>query len=182
MTTTQEKSIMPIVLRYGLLGGLAMIGYNVINYTTLFASSNIGGAISGFMIQLAIWFGMVALAIRHHRDQDLEGFITMGKCLSLGILVVMLAALVSGIFGYIYMNYIDTEIVARQNASLSWLYEMMGMDEDMIEQAQEAVEETQATSNIFLAIGGALFGGAFVGLIVSAITGAIMRKNPPEMA
>jgi uncharacterized protein (DUF697 family) len=182
MTTTQEKSIMPIVLRYGLLGGLGMIGFNVLNYITLFATSNIGGAISGFVIQLAIWFGMVALAIRHHRDQDLGGFITMGKCLSLGILVIMLAALVSGIFGYIYMNFIDTEVLVKQTKSMAWIYEMMGMDEDMIEQAQEAVEETQATSNVLYAIGGALVGGAITGLIVSAITGAIMRKNPPEMA
>ncbi len=182
MTTTQEKSIMPIVLRYGLLGGLAMIGFNILNYITLFATSNMGGVISGFVIQLAIWFGMVALAIRHHRDQDLGGFITMGKCLSLGILVVMLAALASGIFGYIYLNFIDNEVLVRQTQSMAWMFEMMGMDEEMIEQSLEGVEETQLSSNIFISIGGALFGGAITGLIVSAITGAIMRKNPPEMA
>ncbi len=180
MSNEKSVSFMPTALTYGVLGGLAIVVFNLVNYITLFSTSSIGGAVAAFALTLAVWFGMVALAIRKHRDKDLGGYITMGKALGLGIVTVMIASLLSGIFGYIYMTMIDPELLAKQTASMSWMYEIMGMDEDQIDEITGTVEDMQQQPSLITALGGALMGGAFTGLIVSAITGAIMRKNPPE--
>lgn len=183
MSVVNEKSVsfFPTALTYGLLGGLALIALNTVNYITLFSTSSIGGAAASFVLSLVIWFGMVALAIRKHRDQDLGGYITMGTALGLGMVTILIASLISGIFGYIYMSFIDPEVLAKQTESISWMYEMIGFDEDQIEETMEAVEDMQQQPSLLTTLGGALVGGAFTGLIVSAITGAIMKKNPPEV-
>ena len=175
-------SVFPTALRYGaLLGVIAMI-YTFINYQTLFAISSIGGMVSAFLLQIIIWFGTVTLAIRKHRDKDLGGYITMGRCIGLGVLMVVIATLMSSIFNYYYIAFINPDIVAQMTEKMTWFFEMMpNMDEDFIEASVEASKNTQVTS-LPITLVSSLFSGGVVGLIVSSIVGAIMRRNPPGMA
>ncbi|MEM9886394.1 MAG: DUF4199 domain-containing protein [Bacteroidota bacterium] len=178
----RSVSMLPAVLRYGLMGGMAIVIYKYINYTTLFATASLGNVVIAFLMNLALFGGLVYLVIKHHRDNELGGFITMGRCLGLGILTIVFASIMGGIFDYIYMSFVDAEILQKLNAQLTWVYEMMGMDEDQIEDTIELVEDTQGEikPSLLMSVGGAAMGGVFTGLILSAIIGAFMRKNHPE--
>ncbi|MEL6718431.1 MAG: DUF4199 domain-containing protein [Bacteroidota bacterium] len=179
-----EKSVSMwnTVLTYGVIGGILLVIYSYFDYTSLFSTSSLGAMIGSFLINLAIFGGIVFLAIRKHRDQELGGYITMGRCLGVGILTVVVASVLSGIFGYLYMSFVDPEVMTKMTQNMTWMYEMMGVDEDQIEDTLEATADLQQSPNILTSVGGGAFGGALYGLILSAIIGAVMRKNPPEMA
>jgi len=172
-------SMWPTVVRFGVIGGVASLLYKYINYTTMFSTSSLGGMIAAFLLNLAIFGGLIYLAIRQHRDQELGGFITMGRCLAVGIMTVVIASVLGGIFDYVYVNFIDPDVTAKLSENMVWFYEMMGMDEDTIEDTLEAVAENQVQPNLLMSVGGAAFGGALTGLILSAILGAVMRKDQP---
>ncbi|MEM1324477.1 MAG: DUF4199 domain-containing protein [Bacteroidota bacterium] len=173
-------SFWSVVIKYGVIGGLLVVVYKYINYTTFFSTASMGGAIAAFLINLLLFGGLIYLATKEHRDQQLGGYLTMGRAIVVGIFTVLFASVIGGVFDYIYMAFIDPEIQVKLSRNLTWMYEIMGLDEDQIEDAMDAVEETQMKPSIFTAIGGAAFGGAMTGVILSAIVGAIMKKNPPK--
>jgi hypothetical protein len=174
----KKVTIFPTALLYGVLGGIVIIVYTFLNYETFFAISNLGGAISGFFIQASIWFGMVILAIRKHR-KDLGGYISMGRCLGLGIVIVIIATILYVVFSYIYSTVINPEIEKQLIEKMSWFFEMVGMDEDQIETAIQTAPDVEL-SNLPYTLFASIFSGGILGLIVSAITGAVMRKNRPD--
>jgi len=178
-----EKSVSmwSTVLTYGVIGGILMVIYSYFDYKMLFSTSSLGAMIGSFFINLVIFGGLVFLVIKKHRDEELGGYITMGRCLAVGVLAVVVASLLNGIFGYIYMSFVDPDVMTKMSQNMTWMYDMMGMDEDTIEDAMEATEELQQNPNILTSVFGGAFGGGMYGLILSAIIGAIMRKNPPEM-
>ncbi|MEM0994092.1 MAG: DUF4199 domain-containing protein [Bacteroidota bacterium] len=180
----KNVSMSPTVLKYGIIGGLAVVGYKYLNYTTLFATESLGNFLLTLLLNLVLFGGLVYAVIKEHRDRDLGGYITMGRCLGLGILTVVLASTLGGIFDYIYMAFVDADVLQKLNAQLTWVYDMMGMDEDQIEDAIAAMEDAQGQiePSLLMSAGGAAIGGVFTGLILSAIMGAFMRKTHPDIA
>ncbi|MEM8524405.1 MAG: DUF4199 domain-containing protein [Bacteroidota bacterium] len=183
-----EKSV-PMwntALTYGVVGGVLAVVFQYVSYSTMFASSSLGGALGSLLLNLLLYVGIIVFAIKKHRDQELGGYITMGRCLGVGILSVVVASLMVGIFDYVYIAFIDPEFPIRQAESMVWMYELTGLDEDTIEDTIEAMVEAArdvaSNPNIVTSVLGKAFGGALLGLVLTAIIGAIMRKNPPEMA
>lgn len=170
-------SIWPTVLKYGIIGGIVFVLYKYMGYMTLFSTASLGGAVGAFVINLLLFGGIIFLAIREQRDQYLGGYITMGRCLTIGILTVVFASVLGGVFDYIYMAFIDPDIMIKQTEGMVWLYEMMGMDEDTIEDTLEASIDAQMEPSLLISVGGGAFGGALLGLIMSAIVGAFMKRT-----
>ena len=77
----KSVSIWSTALMYGVFGGIAVVIYRYIGYTTLFSTASLGGAVAAFFINLVIFGGLIYLAIKKHRDEELGGYITMGRCL-----------------------------------------------------------------------------------------------------
>jgi hypothetical protein len=174
-------SFWPVVLKYGVIGGFLAVAYQYINYTTLFSTSSLGSAIGAFLLNLLLYGGLIYFAMKEHRDQQLGGFMSMGRAIVVGIFTVLIASVFRGIFDYVYVAFIDPEIQLKLSRNLAWLYEMTGLDEDQVQDTIEAVEESQEQlrPSIFTAVAGAAFGGAMTGIILSAIVGAFMKRNPP---
>lgn len=177
----KSVSIWSTALTYGVFGGIAIVIYKYLSYATLFSTASLGGAIAAFFLNLIIFGGLIYLAIKKHRDEELGGYITMGRCLALGIVTVVIASILGGVFDYIYTAFIDTEVTSKMVANMGWMYEMMGLDEDQIEETIEVTQEAQMSPNLLMAVGGSALGGALTGLIMSAIVGALTRKDRPEI-
>lgn len=174
-----EKSVSftNTAVRYGLIGGAALIVYSLLSFLVFLPAGGTLLMLSGFL-SFAIYVALVAMAIKHHRDEELGGFITLGRCVGLGTLATMIAVALNTIFSYIYMNYIDPTVLDQiMDASMAMLESYM--DEDQLEEIKEQSKAQQGSL-----MGGLIqpiFFSVFTGLIISAITGLIMRKNPPSM-
>ena len=150
------------VIKYGLYGLLAgliiftlhlVLGINNLDYST----NEILGYVSIFLSLSFVFFG-----IKHYRDKVNNGAITLGKAISIGILISFLVALGIALADFIYTKFIDPSFFSS--------YEQM-----LIEQGKEdeIIEMTSATAALFM-----LVLVTIIGFIISLISGLILqRKN-----
>jgi hypothetical protein len=150
------------VIKYGLYGLLAgliiftlhlVLGINNLDYST----NEILGYVSIFLSLSFVFFG-----IKHYRDKVNNGAITLGKAISIGILISFLVALGIALADFIYTKFIDPSFFSN--------YEQM-----LIEQGKEdeIIEMTSATAALFM-----LILVTIIGFIISLISGLILqRKN-----
>ncbi|MBK8192995.1 MAG: DUF4199 domain-containing protein [Lewinellaceae bacterium] len=62
---------------------------------------------------LIISFIFATMAIRHQRDRIDDGYISYGRALLVGLLVVMAGVIVSGFWNYILVNFVDPNYVVN---------------------------------------------------------------------
>ncbi len=172
-------SFMPTATRYGLIGGAALIVLTLLSYIVFIPA---GGSMmwAGGMLPFIAYIAMIVMAIRFHRDQELGGYATLGRCIGLGTLTLMIALLLNSIFNYVYTTFIDPEVMNQALDATRGIYESLGMDEDEVDELMEEAKANQPGAMVTM--GMTLFFGAITGLVFSAIIGLIMRKNPPQMA
>lgn len=175
--SNDSASIWPTILRYGLIGGLVFIVYSLIGNITGITSpgAGIGMLAITLVISIAIYVGIMVIAIRSYRDQENNGYISFGKAFGIGLGVAVIAGIMSGAFTYLYVTMIDPsyfDTVIEETASL---YERLGMSEEQIEQAMAQVRKNFTPAGMLRQ---AVFGNVIMGAIVSAIVAAIMKRTP----
>ena len=166
-----------LALRYGAIWGGASILTTLVGYLTdTDPSLPTTGAIKwvymlvGFAV--AIW--AVMAAIRIDRDEQLGGFISLGRCVGIGALTGLVAGVVGAVFMMLYLNVINTGFEAQMKDAMVAQYEAQGMSEEQIEMAVGMAGAF--VSPIFIAIS-QLIGGAIVGVIIGLIAGLFMKRE-----
>lgn len=173
---------MNTTLKYGLLAGVltsaVLVGLHFISF-------ELSQSFSG-----QLFFGLVfpiifmVLAIKAER-QNQEGFISFGEGLKTAFLVYMISALIIGISQYVlYQTFTDdtwTRIVDMQRANAEGIMKMVGGDQVAMDDALDQEFTIDKMKSSMSGIGAfmiGLFGNAIIGLIVSLIVAAIMKRNP----
>lgn len=174
-TGTPAKS--NVGLTYGLIGGIAMIVYTLCLYLAgiqIFMNMALSLLAYGIIIAIATMAGL-----RHRKQQG--GYISFAEALRTVFLTFVLAFLLSTIFNYVLLNYIDTGFRDQMTqVTLERVEEMMrkfGAPETEIEKAMERT----ASSNNY-SIGNTLLGYGvmcIISCLVSLVIAAIIKKNRP---
>ncbi|WP_115462754.1 DUF4199 domain-containing protein [Winogradskyella aurantiaca] len=141
---------------YGLIVGFIIfmlhltLGINNLDYST----NELLGYVSIFLSLSFIYFG-----IKHYRDHVNNGLLSLGKAISVGVLISLLVGLGIAIADFIYTKYIDPEFFSRYT-------------EMMIEQGQgeQVMEMTSSTAAVFM-----LVLVTIIGFIISLISGLILQ-------
>lgn len=118
-------------------------------------------------------FALASMAMRYQRDKLDGGFITYGKALGVGFLVIFLGMLISSVWNYILINFIDPGYVdhMKEQFIAQW-------GEKMPEAAmEEAMKGFETAGDILVLVKNALVGGVIFGLIVGLITAAFMKRE-----
>jgi hypothetical protein len=167
-----------LALRYGAIWGASSILFTLVGYlTNTDPSLPTTGAIKwvymilGFAV--AIW--AIAAAIRTDRDEQLGGFIGLGRCVGIGALTGLVAGAVGAVFMYIYYGFINTGFQDQLREAMSAQYEEQGLSEEQIEMAMSMAGSFMSPG--FLA-GSQIIGGAIMGVIFGLIIGLIMKRDP----
>ncbi len=173
METTTTTSVTPsaVGVRYGLLTGLV----NVIFSFALFAT-NLDQSPVRWM-SLVILVGGMVLAHRQFKQQN-GGFMAYGEGLATGVVLSGVSGIISTLFTYVYMTFIDPEYMTRMMEKARAEMERKGnMSDAQIEQATAMVQKFSTGGWLLLfGVAGALLFGLLIALVVSAVT-----KNPkPE--
>ncbi len=174
MTTlhASETSIFPTAMRFGLIGGLIVIVWNLIKNMAGLATNSMAG-----IVDMAIYGFIIYSAIKGVRE--LQGnHISFGKSVGVGVVACALMGLIGGIFAYVYYNFIDPSAVEEIVAYTVEMMEGFGLDEEVLEASAQGARDG---FGLFQQVLGGLGGGAFMGLIGSLIGGAIMKKDPPAL-
>ena len=175
-----QTQLSPLIWKYGLTGGLvSSLVFLIFTITGLAKpGSNMAGMALGFL-NLAVLIALVVVAVRKHRDEMQEGFISLGQCMLLGMGIIMLSALIAGLVSLIYTQFIDPGYMDRIMAGMEEAWEAQGLDEDQIEKAKEM---TSIMKSPMLSMAANLACYGIGGAIISLIVGLIMKNEKPEFS
>ncbi len=166
-------SVRPTALKWGGISG-------VISIATFFLSkdmdpSNTGMTMGVLALSLAIGVGILYMAFKEYKAQN-NGFMTLGKAMSLGILTFLVSGLIAAVWTLIWSTVIDPNF--SQNL-IDRTMDALEADPNMTEDALNMMEGMY--SSMFSPVGQfftGLISSLLSGTILSLIVGAITKKDP----
>jgi len=169
-------------VKWGIYLGIASIAVTLIMYLVnpmwMFQSK-------AMLFGLAVTIAFLVMAGSEKRE-DLGGYASFGQIFPTLFIACIISAVVSLIFNYVMMNFIDPGLIDVQKEaameSSRWMMEKMGVDGDAMDEAMAATEEALEEQDI--AGVGQVFKGliasAVIGAIISAIMSLFLKKKNPE--
>jgi len=168
--TTTSKTI---IINYGLILGGISIFISLIQYAVgdHLEQKKIYGIISFLLIIVAI-----ILAVKNFKKNN-EGYLSFGEAVKIGVGLCVVSSIIIITYNLIFMNFIEPDFM---NQLLAKQEEMMfnnGMNE---EQIKAAMAMAQKFKGPFISSAFGIIMSAFVGFVISAITGAILKNSREE--
>lgn len=165
------------IFKFGLIGSVGIILLSTFNF--LFgqeSSSSSGAAILSFValaLTVFIYILVMIFSIKEYRDKYSDGYVSLGK----GMLTSYGAAMLTGVaalsYSLLYLLVIDPEYM---NRAMEKAYE------DMRISGTDPIANTFSTELIIGTQMGSFILGAIIGLVLSLIISAIMKKDRPSYA
>jgi len=160
---------MSVGLRYGLILSVVSIVYSVILMalgTSTFEQDWKGYASFVFMI------AVVVLAHNYYKENG-DGFMSYGQGFGIAFIVVIISIIISGIFTFIYLEFIDPTLMDDLWDKTAEKMQAQGQSDEAIEMGLGIAKKFFW---VFFAFGG-VFWGSVIGLIVTIFT----QKKRPEI-
>jgi hypothetical protein len=165
MEPTSGARIRPVALRYGLLTGLVSVIYSLILFIAELSENTAFSSLTYVFLIVGI-----VLAHKHFKKENGD-YLSYGQGLGLGSLLSMVVGLMSGIFMYIYIKFIDSSLLENIRDKQLAELEKRNMSEEQIEQAMSITDKMMGPEMmVVFVIVGTLFAGFLLSLIISAIT------------
>jgi hypothetical protein len=176
-TPSSSKNGQPIfetILTYGAYLGAVMVAFSLLTYLADINLMTGVGMLTIYGCTLAICFVMAVFAMKHQRDKLDGGLISYGKALLIGIGVILIGMLISSLWNYVLINYIDPSYLPKMKEQFVANWGEM-MPEDKLEETLVAFDKG---GNFLEVLKSGLMGGVMYGLIVGLITAAFMKRSP----
>ena len=173
-TTTTPRSQMSVAFRYAIICALITIIYFIILWLLKLESNKAAGWVS-YLILIAVMF----IGIKDYRDKDNGGFIQYGKALSTGVLIAIFTGIIYAVFIFIFVSFIDPQFI--QNILDTARQSMVEKGTASDEQIEMAMKYTKMFTTPPMIALFSILGYAFMGLIISLIESAILKKDNPQM-
>lgn len=170
---TKPRTLLNNALTFGLLTAFGSIAFSVITYVMEVPYKSPLMYLS-FVILLA---GMIYGTIQH-RDKDMGGYISFGKAFLSAYLIVLVSAIFTALYSYIFFTFIDPaylqKIIEQALEKAQTDMAAKGLAEDQMEPALNITRKMMSPVllTVFSFLGSALFGA-----ILALITGAIIKKE-----
>jgi hypothetical protein len=161
-------------VNYGAMSGLASF---IVFLALYFKGVNPLGTASWLGAWIPIVF--IILSTKFYRNHCLEGFITYGQGMKIGLWTSFAAALLFSLLVYIFVTAIDGNVIQLyKNEMQSGLEETKFMfSKQLYDEGMESIEKLNGTTIAYNDFFMKMIGG----LIISFITSAMYRKLPDEI-
>jgi hypothetical protein len=161
-------------LIYGCYTGIALIALTLILYVTNLYMNNV----LQYASFLIMFIGMALGAIQYRKVQ-LKGFMTYGQSFSVNFLIGLFASIISIIFFFFYVKYINPGIIDEILAQARTKIEAKSgnMSSEQIDQALAMTEKFMSPVGMVLF---GFFGSAFWAAIFSLVISIFLKKKDPN--
>ena len=164
---------------YALILTICQVVFSLIMYFLGFETEKLA---TGQYVQ---WLGFVFiisvlwLGIKAVRDEAPGQALGYGGCVGAGVLISLYAGLMSGVYRFIHLRFINTSFADYAIDFQKVKMAAKGISDAQIERAEGIMRATMgpAVQAIFTPILGVIFG-----LVFSLIIAAFLKRNPPEEA
>jgi hypothetical protein len=166
-------SPMPVSTRYGGIIAAILIIFGLVLHVTGISDPTSQSAASQALgcVNYIIMIAGIVMAIKFHRDNELGGFLKLGRGIGVGTLTGLVIGVISAVWMIIFMKFIAPDMSeAIMDAAL-----------ENAQPGQEEMTEKMAGyfTNPFMLAGFSLLGSVVIGFLTGLIGGAIMKKEPP---
>ena len=168
-----EVSFMPVVQKYGLILTAASI-----IYLLLTSIMGMGNMVLTFVLSLTLlgaYIATLVLGVKEHRNNQLGGFVSFGRAFLVCFLIIVVSAIISTIFSYIYMVFINPSYIESMKEGMTEMFEKYNLPEEKIAESLKQFDDMKTVSGNLISLAKNVGGGAVVALIVAAI----MKRNRP---
>lgn len=172
MEDQPTATVRSVSIKYGvILGMIGIIFFILLDFLGQ-ASNQSGWNYLGLIFTVIGYY----FAYKEFKE-DGDGYMTYSQGLGIGTLAALFSSIISSIFTFIYISYINTNFLENIKQMQAIELEEQGLSDAQIEQAQSMMD--MFTSPIALSIF-AVLGGTFFGFIIALIMSAIFKKTNPE--
>lgn len=179
MEQQESSSVTPLTtravgMRYGLIGGIISIAYFLIlNLAGINMTQGYWNWV-GYLITAVVIF----MAHKQYKESG-EGFMSYGQGIGIAFWIGLISAVLSSIFTYIYIKFVDTSFIDMIKDKQIEGMEAKGMSDAEIDQAMK-IASMFMTPEAMLIMGlvFGIIGTIIIGLIVTIFT----QKKAPEQA
>jgi len=176
-TQAQAQPVTPVAVgvRYGLLLAVTWVLVDFLIRIANFSFMAFGIAASlGVIVVSVVW---VARAHKAFKEAN-GGLMRFGQGMVIALVMLLISGVVSGVFGYIYLHFIDPDFVERMKTGMVEFMERNNVPDEQIEKSTARMDDMKASLGRSLLAG--LGNGAVLGLIVGAVVTGFTKRNPPE--
>ncbi|WP_020531540.1 DUF4199 domain-containing protein [Flexithrix dorotheae] len=163
-----------IAIKYGLILGVTLIIYS---FFMQFAGL-VGNQLAG---NLSFLFHIIAtiLTFREYKSEN-NGFMSFGKGFGMGMFMLFVAAVLSNLFSYVYLNFIDDSMIqmVREITHEQMVTQNPNMTDEQVAQAMGFTNKFMLNSTMLPVMGFIMT--MIFGLIISLIVSLIMKKDDPD--
>ncbi|MGB5418932.1 DUF4199 domain-containing protein [Algibacter sp.] len=121
---------------------------------------------------LFVYFG-----IKHYRDKENNGKISLGKAIGIGMLIALFSAVGVAVFDYIYTTQINPDFASEYlEYSIKKMEETLSAEELKVKSAELTQQMTDYGSPSFMAF--MMFASVMIlGFVISLISGLILQRK-----
>ena len=167
----KSASIWKSTFMSGLYLAIVLILISVVFYVTGNTFSKAAQYLSYPIMILGIIYGQI------NYKKALGGTLTYGQALGAGVLTMVFASVISSIYTYLLYTVIDPSLIEQMRNFTEETLIRKGIPEEQMQMSLDMATKFQ-TPTMLVVMG--IFGGAFIGLIISLITGIFTKKNPSD--
>lgn len=165
-----------IVLIYGSIAGLIVSSMFVITHSSGKIDFE-NGMLVGYA-SMVIAFSLIFFGVKNYRDNHLNGAITFGKALKVGLLVTGVASIIYAVAWEFYFNLVVPDFMVEYTTHILTKMETEGASAEEIAQAKAQMQSTsELYQNPIFRFLMTLLEIVPVGFIVSLICAALLRKT-----
>jgi uncharacterized protein YacL len=163
-------------MRYGLFaGGIGIVSFLVTTLSGMNVQDG-GGAWLYRLFSTVLTVVILYLAHQYFK-QNGDGFMSFGQGFGIGFWCTFTSTLLSSIFVYVYVKFIDSGFIDMIKEAQSEAMRTKGMSEEQIEQSMKYVSMF-TTPEMILVFG--LVIGLFFGLLIAAVVTIFTQKRNPD--
>ncbi|NJN27787.1 MAG: DUF4199 domain-containing protein [Cyclobacteriaceae bacterium] len=161
-------------LKYGLILGLVFIVYGM-----LIQFLNLDMQTTNYFNYVVYLFLIIAIVLGHKAYKEGgDGFMSIGQGLGIGMLITLVSAILSAIFSFIYLKFIDDSMLTKAMDFQIEQWEANGMSDEQIEQMSSMTAKFMTPA---MAAGMSILVMLLAGFIISLIVSLFTKKSNPAL-
>lgn len=168
----EKVTVRQVAIKWGLILGIISIVVFLAIYFAGFMGESWAGWISPIIAVVIIY-----LAHNEFKEQG-NGYMSYGQGLGLGTLTTVVSGVVSSVFSYVYVKFINPEYLQEILDISMAKMEEQGQSQEQIDAAMGMMEKFMSPEITFVF---GLIGAVFIGFIISLIVSAITKNNDPSL-
>ncbi len=168
----EQVTVKQVAIKWGLILGIISI--------VLFLAFYFGGLMGESWTE---WISPIFIAVimylahKEFKDQG-NSFMSYGQGLGLGTLMSAVSGVVSSVFTYIYIKFINADYVVELLDMARAKMEEQGQGDDQIDVAMGMMEKFMSAG---MTAGISLLGTIFIGFLIALVVSAITKNNDPSL-